>query len=140
MNFLAGTENGTFPFWSPDNRSIAFFADNKPKRMDVAGGPPVVVCDATQARGGDWSANGVILLAPTFNSPLFQVPARGGTPVAVTKMTAKYTTHRWPSFLPDGQHFVYLAANHVDPLQPGYRDILRIAGWKGGPVPGVEPV
>ena len=115
LHALPGSENGTFPFWSPDNRSVAFFADNKLKRVDVAGGPPVIVCEASQARGGDWSASGVILFAPTFNSTLFQVPASGGTPAAVTKMASKYTTHRWPSFLPDGQHFIYVAANHVDP-------------------------
>jgi eukaryotic-like serine/threonine-protein kinase len=112
---VPGTETATFPFWSPDSRSIGFFADGKLKRIDLAGGPAVIVCDAPQARGGTWSDRGVILLAPSFNTPLFQVPASGGTPVAVTKMDAKYTTHRWPSFLPDGLHFVYLAANHVDP-------------------------
>ena len=115
LHALQGTENATFPFWSPDSRSIAFFVDGKLKRVDIAGGPPVIVCDAPQGRGGTWGASGVILFAPSFNSPLFQVPASGGTPAAVTKRDAKYTTHRWPSFLPDGRHFVYLAANHVDP-------------------------
>jgi len=118
LHALPGTENATFPFWSPDSRSIAFFVDGKLKRVDIAGGPPVIVCDAPQARGGTWSASGVILFAPSFNSPLFQVLASGGTPAAVTKMDAKYTTHRWPSFLPDGRHFVYLAANHIDPSSP----------------------
>ena len=115
LHALQGTENATFPFWSPDSRSIAFFVEGKIKRVDIAGGPPVIVSDAPQGRGGTWGASGVILFAPSFNSPLFQVPASGGTPAAVTKMDAKYTTHRWPSFLPDGRHFVYLAANHVDP-------------------------
>jgi serine/threonine protein kinase len=118
LHALPGTENATFPFWSPDSRSIAFFVDGKLKRVDIAGGPAVIVCDAPQARGGTWSASGVILFAPSFNSPLFQVPASGGTPAAVTKMDAKYTTQRWPSFLPDGRHFVYLAANHIDPSSP----------------------
>jgi len=115
LDALPGTEGATFPFWSPDGRSIAFFTGDKLKRIDIGGGPAVTVAAAPQARGGTWSASGIILFAPSFNSPLFQVPASGGTPVAVTKMNAKYTTHRWPWFLPDGQHFLYLAANHIDP-------------------------
>jgi serine/threonine protein kinase len=118
LDALPGTEGATFPFWSPDGRSIAFFTSDKLKRLDVGGGPAVTVADASQGRGGTWSASGIILFAPNFNSPLFQVPATGGTPIAVTKMGAKYTTHRWPFFLPDGQHFLYLAANHVDPSSP----------------------
>jgi len=118
LDALPGTEGATFPFWSPDGRSIAFFMGDKLKRLDVGGGPAVTVGDAPQARGGTWSASGVILFAPSFNSPLFQVPAGGGTPAAVTKMDAKHTTHRWPWFLPDGQHFLYLAANHADPSSP----------------------
>jgi eukaryotic-like serine/threonine-protein kinase len=112
---LPGTDGGTFPFWSPDSRSIAFFTADKLKRLHVGGGPAVTVTDATQGRGGTWSASGVILFTPNFNSPLFQVPASGGTPVAVTHLDPKYTTHRWPCFLPDGKHFLYMAANHNDP-------------------------
>ena len=115
LDALPGTEGGTFPFWSPDSRSIGFFTIDKLKRVDVGGGPAVAVTDAAQGRGGTWSASGVILFTPNFNSPLFQVPASGGTPAALTHMDAKYTTHRWPWFLPDGKHFLYLAANHNDP-------------------------
>ena len=115
---LPGTEDAVFPFWSPDSRSIAFFAGGKLKRVDIAGGPAVIVCDAPLGRGGAWGSSGIILFAPHFNSPLFQVPASGGTPVAATKLDAKFTTHRWPNFMPDGQHFVYLAANHSSPSGP----------------------
>ncbi|PYV53457.1 MAG: hypothetical protein DMG91_17030 [Acidobacteria bacterium] len=59
-----------------------------------------------------------IVFAPTFNGPLCQVPASGGTPAPVTQMKSKYTTHRWPWFLPDGKHFLYMAANHNDPSSP----------------------
>jgi serine/threonine protein kinase/Tol biopolymer transport system component len=110
---IAGTEQGTFPFWSPDSRSIAFFADGKLKRIDLAGGVPLTICDAPVGRGGSWSNNGTIVFSPTFTEPLFQVSATGGTPTPATKLTDKYTTHRWPWFLPDGQHFLYLAANHA---------------------------
>lgn len=112
---IPGTEDAIFPFWSPDSRSIAFFADGKVKRMDVGGGPAVILCDAPVGRGGSWGSKGTILFSPQFSAPIYEVPAAGGTPVAVTKLTDKYTTHRWPTFLPDGQHFLYLAANHAAP-------------------------
>jgi eukaryotic-like serine/threonine-protein kinase len=118
LDALPGTEGGTFPFWSPDSRSIAFFTGDKLKRLDVGSGPAVTVADAPQARGGTWSTSGIILFSPSFNSPLFQVPASGGTPVAVTHMDPKYTTQRWPWVLPDGKHFLYMAANHNDPSSP----------------------
>jgi eukaryotic-like serine/threonine-protein kinase len=115
---ISGTEEGTFPFWSPDSRSIAFFADGKLKRADLAGGPPVTICDAPVGRGGSWSNNGTIVFSPTFTEALLQVPATGGTPTAATKLSDKYTTHRWPWFLPDGHHFLYLAANHAATNSP----------------------
>ena len=61
---LQGTDDATFPFWSPDNRSIAFFAQGKLKRIDVAGGPAQTLCDAPTGRGGTWNRDGVILFAP----------------------------------------------------------------------------
>jgi len=118
LDALPGAEGGTFPFWSPDSRSIAFFTGDKLKRLDVGGGPAVTITDANQGRGGTWSTSGIILFSASFNSPLFQVPASGGTSVAVTQMDPKYTTHRWPWFLPDGKHFLYVAANHNDPTSP----------------------
>ncbi len=115
---LPGTEDATFPFWSPDSRSVAFFANGKLKRIALVGGPPVTLCDAPAGRGGTWGSNGVILFSPTFTSGLFQVSANGGTPAELTKVDSKYTTHRWPWFLPDGKHFLYLAANHNAPTSP----------------------
>ena len=112
---IPGTDDATFPFWSPDSHSIGFFADGKMKRMDIGGGPAIIICDAPIGRGAAWGSRGTILFAPQFGSPIYQVPATGGTPTAVTRLTDKYTTHRWPMFLPDGQHFLYLAANHTAP-------------------------
>ena len=111
---LEGTENGTFPFWSPDSRKIAFFSAGKLRVMDIAGGAPVPVCDTLNPRGGSWSSKGVLLFTPNIRDGLYQVPATGGTPVAVTKVdTSKHSTHRWPQFFPDGDHFLYLAMNHA---------------------------
>jgi len=106
---LPGTEGAAFPFWSPDSRSIGFFSQNKLKRIDIAGGPPLTLCDAVAGRGGSWSADGVILFAPAGTGPLFRVDAGGGKPVAVTTLANGQSAHRFPSFLPDGRHFVYVS-------------------------------
>ncbi len=110
---LPGTEQCYFPFWSPDSKSVAFFAQMKLKRTFVAGGLPVTICDARLGKGGSWAAGGEILFAPDFDEPIARVPDSGGTPVPVTKLgEGKHTTHRWPVHLPDGQHFLYFAGNH----------------------------
>jgi len=110
---LPGTENVNFPFWSPDSQSLGFFADGKLKTIDLNGGSPQIVCDAPQGRGGAWGADGVIVLTTDVQAPMSRVSANGGVPVAVTKLDhARHTSHRWPFFLPDGKHFLYLALNH----------------------------
>jgi eukaryotic-like serine/threonine-protein kinase len=110
---LRGTEGAIFPFWSPDGRSLGFFADSKLKTVDLNGGSAVVVCDAPFGRGGAWGPGGVIVFSPDTQTPLVRVSASGGTPVAVTKLDAtQHTSHRWPFFLPDGKHFLYLAMHH----------------------------
>ena len=110
---LPGTEGARFPFWSADSRSIGFFADGKLKTIAISGGPALTVCDAPTARGGTWSRDDVILFTPQFNTGIYRVPASGGEPTPVTQLDdAKSTTHRWPYFLPDGRHFLYLAAHH----------------------------
>jgi Tol biopolymer transport system component len=107
---LAGTEDASHPFWSPNSRTVAFFAAGKLRRVDADGGPPQVICDAPGGRGGTWSADGVILFTPTPTSPLFRVASTGGAPVAVTSLDAKRqeASHRLPEFLPDGKHFLFL--------------------------------
>jgi eukaryotic-like serine/threonine-protein kinase len=110
---LPGTEGAIFPFWSPDGRSLGFFADSKLKTIDLSGGAAVVICDAPFGRGGAWGLGGVIVLSGDTQAPLLRVSATGGIPVPVTKMdSARHTSHRWPFFLPDGKHFLYLAINH----------------------------
>jgi hypothetical protein len=82
---LAGTDNAYLPFWSPDSRSIAFFADGKLKRIGIDGGVPQVLANAPLAKGGAWSRAGVILFTPNNIGPIFRVPAAGGEVEAVTK-------------------------------------------------------
>ena len=109
---LPGTESATMPFWSPDSRYVAFFAGGKLKKVDAVGSPPITLCDAPQGRGGTWNQDGVIVFAPTNAGPLHRVSAAGGTSNPVTSLdrTAGATSHRVPWFLPDGRHFLYLAA------------------------------
>jgi eukaryotic-like serine/threonine-protein kinase len=106
---LPNTEGAYYPFWSPKSDFIGFFMDGKLKKIDASGGPPLTICDAPAGRGGSWSKNDVIVFTPTATSPLFKVPAAGGTPTQVTKLDTAHqeTTHRFPWFLPDGKHFLF---------------------------------
>ena len=111
---VPGTEGAFYPFWAPNGRSIGFFADGKLKTVDIASGTSAqVLADAPFGRGGTWNTDGVILFTPDAWSGLYRVPSSGGTPVAVTKpdVSQFQVSHRWPVFLPDGRHFLYLACN-----------------------------
>lgn len=114
-SLLDGTQGASYPFWSADGKFIGFFADGKLKKVDVAGGKAQVLCDAPNGRGGTWNRDGVIVFAPdaTGVEGLFRVPSAGGSPVELTRPdTSRHEmSHRWPVFLPDGKHFLYMAAN-----------------------------
>jgi Tol biopolymer transport system component len=108
---LSGTGDASFPFWSPDSQWLGFFAEGKLKKIPATGGAVQEICDALVGRGGTWNSRGVIVFARSANSPLFRVSAGGGTPTSLTQLdpATRETTHRWPDFLPDGIHFLYLA-------------------------------
>jgi eukaryotic-like serine/threonine-protein kinase len=111
---LAGTEGGMYPFWSPDNRSLGFFSEGALKRIDVAGGPAQTLARAPEPRGGAWSVNGRIIFAPAQEGPLSEVSAAGGgTAVPLTRLEPGHTSHRFPTMLPDGRHFLYFAQQHA---------------------------
>ena len=105
------TENGWQPFWSPDGREIAFFADNQLKRVDLQGSPPQVICEAQSPRGGVWRPDNTIVLAGTFRQGLDKVDARGGKPEHLTTLDDKRQerSHRWPVLLPNGRDILFLA-------------------------------
>jgi Tol biopolymer transport system component len=117
---LPGTEQATYPFWSPDSRFIGFFAGGKLKKVPAGGGPPVALCDAPGGRGGTWNRENVILFTPTPNSPLLRVASAGGTATPVTALDKNATSHRWPQFLPDGRHFLFLSGT------PGTASEIRV--------------
>jgi Tol biopolymer transport system component len=112
---VTGTSGGYSPFWAPDGREIGFFADGKLKRVAAEGGPVQIICEAEDGRGGSWASSGTIIFKRTRGSPIFRVSADGGTPVAITRSApassiAEAGSDRWPHFLPDGEHFLYLHA------------------------------
>lgn len=127
---LSKEKNEVYPFWSPDSKSIGFFGDGKLKTMEISSGATKTLCDASNPRGGSWGSSGTIVFTPTTRDIIYQIPASGGTPKAVTKLDMNlHSTHRWPFFLPDGQHFIYMAANHVKPL--GEQNGIYIASLDG---------
>ncbi|MGH9315596.1 MAG: protein kinase domain-containing protein [Thermoanaerobaculia bacterium] len=108
---LPGTEKAVLPFWSPDSRTIGFFADAKLKRIEASGGPALTLCDADGV-GGTWNRDGIILFSRA-SGPIDRIPAAGGQPAPVTRLNESRheTTNRYPRFLPDGRHFLYVAGN-----------------------------
>jgi len=123
---LAGSEGATRPFWSPDSRMIGFFANGKLKKVAAAGGPILELADAADPRGGSWTfggkgtlgdkrssagKEGTIIFTPYYTGPLMKVGAEGGAVTAATQLdkVRQESTHRYPCFLPDGRHFLYLS-------------------------------
>ena len=113
---LAGTEEATYPFWSPDSRSVAFFASGWLKRLDIGSGLPRPLTPVIAPRGGSWSRDGVILFAPTHLDPLSQVPESGGAAAPATRLESPgQSGHLFPQFLPDGRRFLfYVEGNLAD--------------------------
>jgi eukaryotic-like serine/threonine-protein kinase len=113
---LAGTDGASYPFWSPDSKFLGFFANGKLKKVEASGGVVQTLCDSPFGRGGSWNRDGVILFAPGIHDAIYRVPEGGGEPVAVTKAKTAgiYAGARWPYFLPDGKHFLYVGTEGND--------------------------
>jgi eukaryotic-like serine/threonine-protein kinase len=121
---LSGTDDAMYPFWSADGRQLGFFADGKLKKIDAGGGPAQDVCDVGAARGGTWNQDGTILFTPSTTQAIMRVSAAGGTAEPVSKLDSERSenSHRWPTFLPDGKHFLYWARSSKGP----HEDVIYI--------------
>ncbi|HXG72334.1 MAG TPA: protein kinase [Gemmatimonadaceae bacterium] len=108
---LAQTDGGSLPFWSPDGAQVAFFADGKLKKTDLQGSPPQVICEAPSSRGGAWGPGNRIVFSGSFRTGLDVVDAGGGAITSLTTLDQKRgeKSHRWPVFLPDGEHLLFVA-------------------------------
>jgi serine/threonine protein kinase len=107
---LPGTDGASFPFWSPDSRSIGFFASEHLNRVDVDGGSLRAIARAPVGAGGSWNAEGVILFTPVPDSQVWRIPDSGGAPSLAAGARPGEGGNRFPQFLPDGRHFLYYMA------------------------------
>ena len=133
---LPGTEEAARPFWSPDSKSLAFVAGGKLKRMEVAGGVPITLCEANSGRGGTWNEDGVILFSDQ-GMGVHRIPASGGTPSPVTQLNreAGELAHYYPQFLPGGRRFLYLV-RHGSAEKIGIR-VASLDAKPGAPSPQI---
>jgi eukaryotic-like serine/threonine-protein kinase len=124
VTLLPGTQNANFPFWSPDGAYIAFFADGKLLKMPASGGTPQALANVLAPRGGAWSSKNVIIYSPDTASHLLRINADGSGMAEVLTFSSKdEQTHRWPIFLPDGEHFFYWSGNFSNSKDDHYSGI-----------------
>jgi eukaryotic-like serine/threonine-protein kinase len=105
---IPGTEQAQRPFWSPDSQWIGYFAQGKLAKVQISGGPPLVIANEG-SRDGAWSPEDVILVGGQRGKPLLRVSAGGGQATPVTELRANEISHDYPDFLPDGRHFLFMA-------------------------------
>ncbi len=127
---IAGTDGATMPFFSPDGAWIGFFAEGKLKKVPSAGGPVIALADVGDSRGAVWTDAATIIYTPGPATPIFQVPAAGGTPApASTIDEARHErTHRWPSILPDSQTVLVTVGSveHPDDYDDATLEAIRL--------------
>ena len=111
---LQGTEGASFPFWSPDDSYIAYFAKGKLMKVAAKGGPPQLLANAAEARGGSWGTKNVIVYTPDAQGGIWRVNADGSGAAPLTTLGKDEQSHRWPVFLPDGNRFLFWAGNFVN--------------------------
>jgi Tol biopolymer transport system component len=133
-----GTADAKSPFFSPDGRWVAYFQEGKLKKLAIEGGSPVVVADAPNPRGGVWLEDDTIVYSPQYTTGLWRVPARGGTPVELTKLDISRgeRTHRWPALLTDGGRILFTVGSARAPsnYEAAEIDVVDASTGKRGKV------
>jgi len=104
---IRGTEGANYPFFSPDGEWVGFFAGNKLKKVPLAGGPPVTLCDAGISQGGSWGPEDTIVFSSQMTAGLMRVSASGGDPEPLTTLDAGEVWHLWPEILPGGRAVLF---------------------------------
>jgi eukaryotic-like serine/threonine-protein kinase len=105
---IRSSSGANYPFWSPDGRSLGFFAQGHLKIVEASASalPVVLAADVEEARGGSWSPDGTIVFSKGYQLPIMRVPASGGSATPATEARGRELS-RFPVFLPDGRHFLY---------------------------------
>ncbi len=134
LKMLVGTQNASFPFWSPDNSFLAFFANGKLMKIPAAGGSPQVLASALWGRGGSWGSQNVIVYAPDSSSSIWRINSdgSGGAPLISPQewrlhleQASLDQSDRWPVFLPDGKRFLYWAGNFSNAKEDTFSGIYQ---------------
>jgi len=112
---LPGTRGARLPFWSPNSKTLGFFADGKLKSISLGDASPRTISAAPRPFGGTWNGDDVIVFSPDIRKPLYKVSAQGGEPTPVTKLHGPSSVHLSPTFLPDGKHFLFSVQASADP-------------------------
>jgi eukaryotic-like serine/threonine-protein kinase len=134
---IEGTLDGSAHFWSPDSRSIAFYAGGKLKKVPATGGPAEELCGATLAMVGTWNEEGTILFGRIDVPGIYRVSDRGGEPVRILapEPEERGVNYIWPQFLPDGRRFLFIK-NVAQSIGP---DELRVGSLDSKETRSVGP-
>jgi len=146
---LSGTQDPVEPFFSPDGQWIAFVADGTLKKVPLAGGPVVTICDGPAPRGATWSDDGTIIISPDTlqvpNAPLERVSENGGPLTTLISLSAGEATHRWPQALPHGRGILFTSSRSIGAFDDanlevvvpssGVRKVILRGGYHGRYVP-----
>ena len=117
---IAGTEGGSSPFLSPDDRWVGFWADGKLKKVLVDGGVPVTLCDVPGPFGFTWGSDNRIVFVPRNYMGLSRISADGGNPEALTApdKSKEECSHRLPHALPAAKGILFTITRDPWDMQP----------------------
>jgi Tol biopolymer transport system component len=135
---LEGTDGAAYPFWSPDGSQVGFFAQGKLKKVKASGGSPQTICDVSNPRGGSWGSTGTIIFSADTGGEIRSVAENGSRAVSLSHLAPQPgVTNRWPSFLPDGRHFLYHAVGSESAIHWASldsKDSARLVSSDGGAI------